>query len=136
MEYQKITNLLDNTFNDIPGFLTKKWIEIHNISGSAGVRYKTSKQIRFITSVLRSDLCDCSDAYIVVKGDITVTDPNTNAYDKKLSFINNVLFTSCIVNISSTLIDNAEYLDIVIPMYNLIEYSHSYSKTTRSLWIY
>ena len=86
--------------------------------------------------MLRSDLCDCSNAYVVVKGDITVTESNTNAYDKKLSFKNNALVTSCIVNINSTLIDNAEYLDIVIPMYNLIEYSHNYSKTTGSLWNY
>ena len=86
--------------------------------------------------MLRSDLCDSSDPYIVVKGDITVTDPNNNTYDKKLAFENNAPFTSCILKINSTLIDNAGYLDIVMPMYNLIEYSKNYSKTTGSLWNY
>ena len=136
MEYQKITNLLDTTFDNVPRFITKKWIEVHDQSGSAEDRYKPSKQIRFKTSMLRSDLCDYSDAYIVVKGDITVTDPNNNAYDKKLAFKNNAPFISCILKINSTLIDNAEYLDIVMPMYNLIEYSKNYSKTTGSLWNY
>ena len=79
MEYQKITNLLDTTFDNVPRFITKKWIEVHDQSGSAEDRYKPSKQIRFKTSILRSDLCDYSDLYIVVKGDITVTGPNNNA---------------------------------------------------------
>ena len=83
MEYQKITNLLDTTFDDVPRFITKKWIKVHDQSGSAEDRYKPSKQIRFKTSMLRWYLWDYSDAYVVFKGDITVTDPNNNAYDKK-----------------------------------------------------
>ena len=86
--------------------------------------------------MLRSDLCDYSDAYIVVKGTITVTDPNKANYDKKLAFKNNAPFTSCISKINNTLIDNAEDLDIVMPMYNLLEYSKNYRKTTGSLWNY
>ena len=86
--------------------------------------------------MLRSDLCDYSDAYIVVKGDITVTNPNSVLYHKKLAFKNNAPFTSCISEISNTLIDNAEDLDIVIPMYNLLEYSKNYWKTTGSFWNY
>ena len=86
--------------------------------------------------MLRSDLCDYSDAYIVVKGTITVTDPNEANYDKKLAFKNNAPFTSCISKINNTLIDNAEDLDIVIPMYNLLEYSTNYRKITGSLWNY
>ena len=74
--------MLDTTSDNIPRFITKKWVEIHDMSGSAEDRYKPSKQIRFKTSMLRSDLCDFSDAYIVVKGTITVTNPNNNAYDK------------------------------------------------------
>ena len=89
MEYQKITNLLGTTPNEMPRFITKKWVEVHDQSGSADDRYKPNKQIRFKTSMLRSDLCDFSDAYIVVKGKITVTDPNNDAYDKKLTFKNN-----------------------------------------------
>ena len=86
MEYHKITNLLDATPNDVPRIFTKKWIEVRNQSGSAEDRYKPSKQIRFDTSMLRSDLCDFSDVYIVVKGTINVTNPDNNAYDKKISF--------------------------------------------------
>ena len=80
-----------------------------------------------------SDLCDCSDAYIVVKGTITVTDPNNNAHDKKLAFKNNSPFISCISKIDNALIDNAKDLDIVMSMYGLIQHSKSYSKTTGSL---
>ena len=75
--------MLDATFDNVPRFITKKWVEVYDQSGSAENRYKPSKQIRFKTSVLRSDLCDSSDAYIVVKGTITVTNPDNNAYDKK-----------------------------------------------------
>ena len=64
--------LLDTTFNNVPRFVTKKWIDVHDQSGSAEDRYKLSKQIRFKTSTLRSDLCDFSDAYIVVKGTIVI----------------------------------------------------------------
>ena len=66
--------------------------------------------------MLRSDLCDYSDAYIVVKGNITVENPDNAAYDRKLAFKNNAPFISCISKINSTLIDNAEDLDIVMPM--------------------
>ena len=75
--------MLDTTSDNVPRFITKKWVEVYDQSGSAENRYKPSKQIRFKTSVLRSDLCDSSDAYIVVKGTITVTNPDNNAYDKK-----------------------------------------------------
>ena len=89
----------------------------------SGGTYNTNKQIRFKISMLRSDLCDFSDAYIVVKGKITVTNPNNDAYDKKLALKNNVPFLSCISKINNTLIDNAEDLGIVMPMYDLLEYS-------------
>ena len=72
--------------------------------------------------MLRSDLCDYSDAYIVVGGTIAVTRPNNNAYAKKLAFKNNTQSNSCIIKINNTIIDNAEDLDIVMPMYNLFEY--------------
>ena len=133
MEYEKITSLLGKTSDKVPRFITKKWIEVHDKSGGT---YNTNKQIRFKTSMLRSDLCDYSDAYIVLKGKITVTNPDNNAYDKKLSLRNNAPFLSCISKINNTLIDNAEDLDIVMPMYNLLEYSKNYRKTTGSLWNY
>ena len=76
--------------------------------------------------MLRSDLCDFSDAYIVLNGTITFTNPDNNAYDKKLPFKNNAPFVSCISEINNTLIGNAEDLDVVMPMYNLLEYSQNY----------
>ena len=85
--------------------------------------------------MLRSDLRDFSDVYIVVKGTITDTNPDNNVCDKKLAFKNNAPFLSCISKINNTLIDNDEDLDIVMPMYNLIEYSKNYSKPTESFWI-
>ena len=86
--------------------------------------------------MLQSDLCDYSDAYIVIKGTITVADSNDTNYRKELAFKNNASFISCISKINNTFIDNAKDLDIVMPMYNLIEYSKNYSKTTGSLWNY
>ena len=71
MEYQKVTNLLGTTIDNVPRFITKKWVELHDQSGSAEDRYKPNKQIRFKTSMLRSDLRDFSNAYILVKGDIS-----------------------------------------------------------------
>ena len=73
--------------------------------------------------MLRSDLCDFSHSYIILKGIFTVTNLNNNAYDKKLAFMNNSPFVSCISKIINALIDNAEDLDIVMSMYNLLEHS-------------
>ena len=70
--------------------------------------------------MLRSDLCDYSNAYIVVKGDITVTNPNNAKRNKAVAFKNNAPFTSCISKINGVKIDNAEDLDVVMPMYNLL----------------
>ena len=86
--------------------------------------------------MLRSDLCDFSDAYIVVKGDITVTNPNNAKRNKAVAFKNNAPFINCISKINGIKIDNAEDLDVVIPMYNLLEYSKNHRKTTGSLWNY
>ena len=96
MEYQKITNLLGTTLDEIPRFITKKWVEVHDQSGSANDRYKPNKQIRFKISMLRSDLCDYSNAHIFVKGMITVTDPGNDAYDKELTLKSNATFVCCI----------------------------------------
>ena len=87
--------------------------------------------------MVRSDLCDYSDAYIVAKGRITVRDNNANNREnKKLTFKNNASFRSCISKINNTFIDNAENLDVFMPMYNLLEYSDNYSMTSGSPWIY
>ena len=102
---KKIANLLGTMPNEMPRFITKKWVNVHDCSGDANDRHKPNKPIRFKTSMLRSDLCDFSDAYIVVKGTITVTNPDNNVYDKKLAFKNNAPFVSCISKINNTFID-------------------------------
>ena len=87
--------------------------------------------------MLRSDLYDSSDAYIVAKGKISVTDTNNvNKQSKKLTFQNNTPFRSCISKINNAFIDNAKDPDIVMPMYNLLEYSNNYSMTVSSFWNY
>ena len=135
MEYQKIVNFLDTTSDnkDLPKFVTKKWIEVYDQSQG---NYNVNKEIRIKTSMLRSDLCDFSDAYIVVKGNITVTNPDNAKRNKAVAFKNNVPFINCISKINGQKIDNAEDLDVVMPMYSLLEYSKNYKKTTGSLWNY
>ena len=123
----------------MPGFITKKWIKVCQ-SGSADDRYTPNKKIRFKTSILQSDLCDYSNAHIVVKGDIIVTKAIRRRFidtrNRFLAFKNNAPFTNCISKINDVLIDNSEDLDIVMPMYNLLEYSKNYRKTTGSFWNY
>ena len=107
----------------MPRFITKKWVEVHDQSGSAEDRYKPSKQIRFKTSMLRSDLCDFSDADIVVKVTLTKA-ANRDFIDVRNRFLalkNNAPFTNCTSKINNVLIDNAVDLDVVMPMYNLLE---------------
>ena len=136
MEFQKIVNLLDVSSGnkDLPRFVTKKWIEVYDQSEK---NYNPNKEIRIKTPMLRSDLCDFSDAYIVVKGDITLEgDNDANKRNKNLAFKNNAPFINCISKINCVKINNAEDLDVVMPMYNLIEYSKSYRKTTGILWNY
>ena len=139
MEYQKIANLIDDNTLDQPSkFRTRNWIEIND--ESRGV-YNVNSQIKFKTTMLKSSLCDYSDAYILVKGTISVNSTaaqgaaayNTN---KKVIFKNCAPFSNCISEINNTQIDNAKDIEIVMPMYNLIEYSDNYAKTTGSLWQY
>ena len=136
MEFQKITNFLDITSDDkdLPRFVTKKWIEVYDQSEG---NYNVNKEIRIKTSMLRSDLCDFSDAYIVVKGDITLEgDNDANKQNKNLVFENNAPFINCVSKINGVKIDNAEDLDVAMPMYNLLEQSKNFRKTTGSLWNY
>ena len=90
--------------------------------------------------MLRSDLCNFSDTYIVVKGTITLTKTNgrgsIHITNRFLAFKNNTPFTNCISKINNLLIDNAEDLDVVMPIYNLLKYSKSYRKTTGGFWNY
>ena len=121
MEFQKIVNFLDTTSDDkdLPRFVTKKWIEVYDQSEG---NYSVNKEIRIKTSMLRSDLFDYSDAYIVVKGDIALEgDNDANKQNKNLALQNNAPFINCISKINGVKIDNAENLDVAMFMYNLFE---------------
>ena len=132
MEFQKITNFLDiNSDNkDLPTFVTKKWIEVYDQSQG---KYDINKKIRIKTLMVRSDLCDFSYACIVVKGTITVFRSNVAKKNKAVAFKNNAPFINCISKINGVKTDNAEDLDVVMPMYNLLKYSKNYKKATGSL---
>ena len=139
MEYQKIANLIDDDASNQPSkFKTRNWIEINDESRGA---YNVNNQIKFKTAMLKSSLCDYSDAYILVKGTISVNNTAAqgaaaNNNNKKVIFKYCAPFTNCISEINNTQIDNAKDIDIVMPMYNSIEYSDNYAKTTGSLWQY
>ena len=138
MEYQKIANLIDDTSNQPSKFRTRNWVEINDESRGA---YNVNSQIKFKTAMLKSSLCDYRDAYILVKGTISANNTAAagvaaNNINKEVIFKNCAPFTNCISEINNTQIDNAKDLDIVMPMYNLIEYSDNYAKTTGSLWQY
>ena len=100
----------------------------------------TSNDIKFKTTTLRFNLCDYADAYILAQGTITITgvgnDDATKQTDERVkgeTFKNCTPFTKCISRINNTDTDNAQDIDIVMPMYNLIECSANYSKTSGSL---
>ena len=136
MEYQEIRNLLGNISNQPSKFRAKNWVEINDESRGT---YNTNSQIKFRTTMLNASLPDYSDKYILVKGTITVpntaaADANANNSNKNVIFKNFGPFINCISEINNIQIDYAKYIDIVISMYNLIEYSHNYSKTSGSLW--
>ena len=137
MDYQKIINLIDDTTNQPSKFRTRNWVEINDKSKG---KYDNSN-IRFTTSMIRSNLCNYSDAYILVKETITV--PNTaasgaavNNTNKKVIFKNCAPFADCITEINNTQVDDAQKTDIVMPIYNFIEFSNAYSKISGSLWQY
>ena len=133
MEYQKIINLLDNTSSQPSKFRTRNWVEINDESRGT----YTGNNIKFKTTILRSNLCNYADAYILVKGTITITGQGDDAAarqadgrDKGVIFKNYAPFIKCINRINNTEIDNAKDIDIVMPMYNLIKDSDKYSKTS------
>ena len=99
MEFQKIVNLFDTTFDDkdLPRFVTKKWIEVYDQSEK---NYNVNKEIKIKTTMLRFDLCDFSDAYIVVKGVVVVINPDNAKKKKVVAFKNNAPFISSISKIN------------------------------------
>ena len=121
-------------------FRTKNWVEINDESRGT---YNVNSQIKFKTTMLKSRLCDYSDAYILVKGNIKIRGAGddgaarqTDERDKGVAFKNCAPFINCISEINNTQAGNAKDFDIIMPMYNLIEYSDNYAKTTGSLWQY
>ena len=126
MEYQKISNFLESASDNLSKFRTRNWVEINDESRG---NYANS-DIRFKTTMLRSNLCDYADSYILVKGTITITVAGDDAAarrvderNKRVTFKNCATFTKCISRINNTYIDNAHDIDIVMPMDNLLEYS-------------
>ena len=143
MEYDKTNNLLlseDNESEKLSKFVTREYVRVNSLFDT----YNENKSIRFKTTMLRSNLSDYSNAYILLKGTITVTATgvNNNAdniRDKRnrpVILKNDAPFVSCITRINGELIEDADDLDIVMSMYNLLEYSKNYRKTTGSLYNY
>ena len=139
MEYQKITNLLDNASNQPTKFRPRNWVEINDESRGT----YTGNSIKFKNTMLRSNLCDYADGYILVNRRITITGTwadgagrRVDEKDKGVRFKNCAPFVKCINRINNTEIDNAKDIDTVMPIYNLIEYSDNYSKTSGNLWQY
>ena len=128
METQKIVNLLNGSDNENSKFATKKWYVID--SESKGV-YSHEDEIKFLTSSLESGLCDYSDAYILVTGNITVAGGDANT---KVAFKNYAPFKECRIEINETFVDKSRGINTAMLMYNLIEYSDNYSDISGSLW--
>ena len=133
MEYDKINNLLDSESEQLSKFVTREYVRVNSLLDTCN----ENKSIRFKTSMLRSNLYDYSDAYLLFKGTIKVTgDHPRNGQNRPFILKNNTLFVSCITRINGELIEDADDLDIVMPMYNLLEYSKNYRKTIGSLYNY
>ena len=128
MEIQKIVNLLNDSDNENAKFATKKWYVIDNESKGY---YSHKKPIKVLASSLKSSLYDYSDACILVTGNISVTGGDANT---KVTFKNCVPFTKYITELNETFIDDAEHVNITMPMHNLIEYSDNHSDTSGRLW--
>ena len=128
METQKIVNLLNGSDDKNSKFATKKWYIIDNESNG---KYSHHNSIKFLTKSIESSLCDYSDTYILLTGNINVTGGDNNT---KIAFKNCAPFEDCRTEINDTFVDYANFINITMPMYNLIEYSDNYSDTSESLW--
>ena len=128
MKTQKIINLLNDSRNEESKFATKKWYVID--SQTTKGKYKQGDTIKFETETIKSSLCDYSDAFILVTGNITVNAAN----DTDVAFKNCAPFSTCKTVINDVFVDRAKHIYIAMPMYNLIEYSDNYSDTSGSLW--
>ena len=132
METQKIVNLLNDADNESSKVATKKWYIINDQNNGPYDRgNENDLTIKFETKVIKPNLCDYSDAYILVTGDIKVADVAANT---NVAFKNCVPFTRCVTPINDEHVETAEYLDIIMPMYNLIEFSDNYTDSYGSLY--
>ena len=118
----------------------KQWVEIND---DARGTYNKKSQIKFQTRMLKSSLCEYTDAYILVNGTITVTGAGDDATaiqvgekNKQVILKNFLPFSDCISEINNTSVDNLKDLNVVMPMYNLVEYSSKYYKQSGRLWQY
>ena len=127
MKTQKIINLLNDSINEESKFATKKWYVIDSHTKS---KHKQGDTIKFETETIKSSLCDYSDAFILVTGNITITASN----DTDVAFKNDAPFSTCKTVINDAFVDEANHIYIAMPMYNLMEYSDDYSDTSGSLW--
>ena len=128
MQTQKIVNLLNSSENEYSKFATKKW---YLIDSETKGNCSHKNPIKFFTSSIESSLCDYSDAFVLVTGNINVVRADDNT---KVAFKNCIPFTKSTTEINETFIDEAEHINIAMPMYNLIEYSDNYSDTSGNLW--
>ena len=128
METQKIVNLLNSTNNENSKFATKRW---YVIDSESNCNYSHENPIKFLISLLESNLCNYSDAYILITGNITAI---LNNAATQVVFKNCAPFKDCRTEITNTFVDYADVINISMPMYNLIEYSDNYSDTSGSFW--
>ena len=130
MESQKIVNLLNNNDIKSQNFTTKRWYIISaQDNGQYGRGNENDSTIKFETKVIKSNLCDYSDAYILVNGNI-----ENKADNASVCFKNCAPFTKCITHINDEHLETAENLDIIMLMYNLLEYSDNYEESSASLY--
>ena len=123
METQKIVNFLDSSENEFSKFATKKWYVIDSEPKGS---YLHASPIKFLTCSLESSLCDYPDACILVTGNIAVAGADNNT---KVAFKNCAPFRECRTEINDNFVDKTEYINIAMPMYNLIRYNDNYSDT-------
>ena len=138
MENQRIINLLDKIDTDSKHFATKKWYIINDENNTNyGVSKDTGADnldtIKYDTRVLKPNLCDYAEAYILIDGTIRTAAANVNT---RLALKNCAPFTKCNLEINDEHIDTAENLDIAMPMYILIEYSDNYQDSSATLYQY
>ena len=130
MEPQKNVNLLNDSDNESSRFATRKWYIINDQNNRL---YGNDSTIKFDTNVIKPNLCDYSDVYILVTGDIAVVNGNQNT---SIDFKNCSPFTRCVTHLNDKNVETADSLNIIMNMYNLLEYSDNFAKSSESIWQY